>query len=163
MKEVKEHEIMRHLTEIIITPEHAERKESEEFRRNKERLKEDGHYKCYICGSTKNLQVHHFGCEWSLEKVCDFDKLKQFCEEFDPYGYGRLLKNKPMDSVDDIRNLLVLCQEHHTGVDHADGGSGAGVHELTMPIWIIQKLAKKDEIPVPQEGQTVQEVEEEIK
>ena len=78
------HEILRHLIEVIITPEHAERTEPAEFRRSKERLKADGHDKCWVCGTTENLQVHHFGCEWSLENICDFAKLKAFCEEWDP-------------------------------------------------------------------------------
>jgi len=136
-------EVARHLTEFVIYPEHTKREESEEFKKNKERLKEDGHYKCWICGSTENLQVHHFGCEWALAKDCDFEKLKEFCEEFDPYGYGRLLKNKPITSVDDIRNLLVLCEKHHIEKLY-------GIHEITFPIWIIQKLAKKGIEPIPE-------------
>lgn len=144
MEEINEHKTIRHLTEEVITPEHVKRTESEEFRKNKERLKDDGHFKCYICGSTENLQVHHFGCEWSLENDCDFEKLKAFLEEWDPYGYGKLLKNKPITSVDDIRNLLVLCEYHH--IHPIDG-----IHETTFPVWIIQKLAKQGTEPVPEE------------
>ena len=159
---VEAHEMKRTLTEIVITPEHAERTESPEFRKAKERLKADGHYKCWVCGATENLQVHHFGAEWSLEGVTDFDKLKAFCEEWDPYGYGRLLKNHPITSVDDVRNMLVLCQEHHTGVDHADENSGTGIHSLTFPVWVIQKLAKTGEDPVPQNGESVEKVLKEV-
>lgn len=156
------HETIRHLVEVVITPEHAERTESAEFRHAKERLKADGHYKCWLCEATENLQVHHFGAEWSLENITDFAKLKAFCEEWDPYGYGRLLKNQPMTTVDDVRNMLVLCQEHHTGVDHADGNSGTGIHSLSFPVWIIQKLAKQGEDPVPQDGETAEQVLEEV-
>lgn len=155
------HEIIRHLTEIVITPEHAERTESAEFRRNKERLKEDGHYKCWICGTTENLQVHHMA-EWMFANIVDFAKLKAFVEEWDIYGYGRLLKNKPITSVDDIRCLVTLCQRHHTGVDHSDGNGGTGIHNLTFPAWLIQKLAKEGEDPVPQEGETPEKVLQEI-
>lgn len=159
MSDVPMHEMVRRLTEIVITPEHAQRSESKEFRRSKERLKADGHYRCWVCGGAENLQAHHYGAEWSLEAVTDFAKLKAFVEEWDPYGYGRLLRNQPITSADDVRNLLVLCQEHHTGVDHQDGGSGMGIHELTFPVWVIQKLAKAGEDPVPQAGQAVTEVE----
>lgn len=38
-------EQVRHLTEVVITPEHADRTESAEFRHDKERLKADGHFK----------------------------------------------------------------------------------------------------------------------
>ncbi len=146
------------LTEVVITPEHADRTESAEFRQAKARLKADGHFKCWVCGTTEDLQVHHFGLEWSLENIADFDKLKQFVEEWDPYGYGRLLRNQPITSADDVRNMLVLCQAHHTGVDHEDGNSGTGIHDLTFPVFVIQKLAKTGEDPVPQDGETSQEV-----
>ncbi len=150
------HEIVRHLTEVIITPEHAERTESAEFRHAKERLKADRHYKCWVCGATENLQVHHFGAEWSLENVTDFEKLKAFCEEWDPYGYGRLLRNQPITTVDDVRNMLVLCQEHHTG--GTKDGAANGIHEITFPVWLIQKICKQGEDPVPQEGESPGEV-----
>jgi hypothetical protein len=144
---IEEHERKRHLTEILIYPDHKERTESAEFRRTKKRLKKDGHYRCYICGSTENLQVHHYACEWALENSVDFKKMKAFCEEWDPYGYGRLLKNVPITDVDDIRNALVLCQEHHTG--GMTDGVANGIHNITFPAWIIQKLALDGEEPVP--------------
>lgn len=147
-KTVPQHTITRHLTEVVITPEHVQRTESEEFRRNKQRLIEDGHHRCFICGTTEHIQIHHFGCEWSLWPDCDPDKLKAFCEMFDPFGYGRLLRHKPITSPDDLRNLLPLCEAHHVA-------KGTGVHELTMPIWLIQGLAKAGADPVPQEKGTV--------
>jgi len=159
---IQAHEQKRTITEIVITPDHADRTTSAEFRHSVERLKADGHYRCWVCGVIENLQVHHFGCEWSLQNVCDFEKLKAFCEEWDPYGYGKLLKNIPMTSADDVRNMLVLCQEHHTGVDHEDGNSGTGIHSLSFPIFVIQKIAKQGEDPVPQNTQTAGEVLKEI-
>jgi hypothetical protein len=141
---VPAHVIRRRLTEIVITPEHVRREESEEFHRNKERLREDGHWRCFLCGTTDALQVHHFACEWSLWPDADPEKVKTFCETFDPYGYGRLLRHKPLTSPDDIRNLLVLCETHHIAAE-------TGVHSITMPIWLIQGLAKTGEDPVPQE------------
>lgn len=143
-KIVKSHKQEKVIKEVVIYPDHVERKESEEFRKSKERLKEDGHHKCWVCESTEQLEVHHFGCEWALANDCDYEKLKVFCEEFDPYGYGKLLKNKPMESPDDIRNMLVLCEKHHR---HPEDG----IHESTFPIWVIQKLAKAGIEPVPEE------------
>ncbi len=157
-----EHAIMRNLKEIVITPEHVKRSESEEFRRSKERLRADGHYACWVCGAADDLQVHHYGLEWSLANIADWDKVKAFCEEWDPYGYGRLLRNTPMTSPDDIRNLLVLCADHHTGVDHADGGSGTGIHEITFPVFLIQKLAKTGVHAVPQAMESVAEAERNV-
>ena len=142
--------------DIAIDPDHAKRTESEEFRRSKERLRADGHYRCFICGSTENLQVHHLGVEWMFAPMADFTKMKEFLEAFDPYGYGRLLRNTPIESVDDIRNCLVLCQAHHTGVDHQDENSGTGIHDLTFPSWIAQLTAPG---VIPQPGQTATDAE----
>ena len=104
------------------------------------------------------MQVHHFGAEWSLAADVDFAKLKEFCEEWDPYGYGRLLRNQPITSVDDVRNMLVLCQTHHTGVDHENNNSGTGIHSMSFPAFVIQKICKKDCNPIPQPGETEQDI-----
>lgn len=149
--------------DVVVDPDHADRTESEVFRKAKERLKEDGHYKCWICGSTDNLQVHHFAAEYMFEDIADLDKVKRFTEEFDVYGYGRLLKDQPLTSVESVRCLMVLCQTHHTGVDHADGGSGTGIHSLTFPSWIMQKLAKDGENPIPQSNETAAQAEADVK
>jgi hypothetical protein len=150
----KIHVESRTIKDFVIDPDHHERTESEEFRATKKRLKEDGHYHCYICGSTENLQVHHRALEYMFTNVADFDKVKEFCEEWDIYGYGKLLKNKPFVSQDDIRNQMVLCQKHHTGEDHENGNTGTGIHSLTFSSWIIQKLCKDGANPVPQSGET---------
>ena len=163
MADVKEHAMQRTLREIVIVPDHVHRTESAEFRRSKERLKADGHYRCWVCGTTENLQVHHFAMEWSLANVADWSQTKTFVEEWDPYGYGRLLRSQPVTSADDVRNMLVLCQDHHTGVDHEDGGGGTGIHQITFPVWLIQKLAKPGADAVPQAGETVQEAEQTVK
>lgn len=160
---VAEHLEQRTLHDFVIDPDHDQRTESPDFRKSKKRLKEDGHFKCYICGSDKDLQVHHRAGEYMFNNIIDFGLLKEFCEEWDVYGYGKLLKHKPIENVDDIRNMLVLCQPHHTGVDHIDGGGGTGIHALTFPSWIMQKLALKGAIPVPQVGETFEQAKARIK
>lgn len=147
------HEESRKIYESVVTPEHDHRVESSIFKQSKKRLREDGHYKCWVCGSTNDLQAHHYAAEWSLAEVVDFDKLKAFCEEWDPYGYGKLLKNIPMTSVDDVRNILMLCQTHHTGVNHENENSGTGIHSLSFSAFVIQKIAKDGQNPIPQPGQ----------
>lgn len=153
----------RTIKDIVIDPDHAERTESSTFAAAKKRLKEDGHFQCWICGSTDNLQVHHFAAEFMFENIADLDKVKVFVEEFDVYGYGRLMKNQPVVSIEEPRCLMVLCQSHHTGVDHADGNSGTGIHSLTFPSWIIQKLARDGANPIPQPGETEAQTEAEVK
>ena len=90
-----------------------------------------------------------------------FHKLKEFCEEWDPYGYGKLLRNKTMTSADDVRNMLVLCLQHHLG--GTKNGAANGIHEITFPAWIVQKVAKHGEDPVPQDGEKPEQVLEEVK
>lgn len=144
---VQAHAVIRTLQEVVITPAHTKRKESPEFRSAKRRLRQDGHYRCWVCNTTKKLQVHHYGGEWSLENVLDMGKLKEFLLDWDVYGYSWLMKNLPLTTVDDVRNMMVLCQEHHTG--GTKDGSANGIHNITFPVWISQKLAKDGQSPVP--------------
>lgn len=153
MADVKEHVMTKTITETYIDPDHAERSESSEFRKSKQRLKEDGHYRCYVCGTTEMLQVHHRASEWMFANIVDYDKLKAFCEEWDVYGYGKLLQHRPITSVDDIRNQLVLCRKHHIE-------KGTGIHEMTFPVFLMQKLAKVDPIPDGNADATLKQVEE---
>jgi len=133
----------RTITEVIDYPDHGKRSESKEFRQSKEQLKDDGLYKCFICGALEDLQVHHFGCSWALENNIDFDKLKAFLEMCDIYGYSAKMKNIPITTVDDVRNMMVLCQNHHTG-------KSSGIHSTTFVAWIMQLLEKDGIDSVPQ-------------
>jgi hypothetical protein len=160
--EISSHVVKRTIKEIVITPDHGNSRSTPEFHKSKQRLHEDGHYKCFVCGGTNDLEVHHQGCEWSLEEICDYDKLKDYCEKHDPYGYGYLLKNTPITTVDDIRNCMVLCQCHHTGIDHTTEGTGTGIHQMTGPIFNIQMIAKDGLVPVPQDGQSVEDIQKEL-
>lgn len=153
-KIVEAHIENRVLHDFAVDPDHDGRTESPEFIASKARLKEDGHHICYICGTDQSVQVHHRAGEYLFSNVVNYDKLKEFCEEWDLYGYGKLLKKKPITSVDDIRNQMCLCQAHHTGVDHEDGGGGTGVHSLTFNSWIMQKLCLDGANPIPQKGET---------
>lgn len=146
-KVVREHISTRLLTETMIIPEHDERKESPEFGKSKRQLKRDGHFQCWVCGSTKNLQVHHFLYEWCIKDTCDFKKLKEVSETLDVYGYGEQMKDIPITSVDDIRNMMVICREHHVG-GLTDGASN-GIHNMSFPAWVCQKIAKDGQDPIP--------------
>lgn len=145
---VAEHEITRTITEAYIDPAHAERAESPEFRAAKKRLKEDGHHVCYVCGSTKRIQIHHYFSEWMFDEIVSFDKLKKAAEHFDIYGYGKLLQHRPITTVDDIRNLMALCIVHHIE-------KGTGIHELTYPTWQMQYLCKDGLDPIPETQKAV--------
>ena len=157
-EEVKAHIEKVTATAIMIVSGHEERTESPEFRASVKRLKDDGHYVCWMSGlkdgdkrpdgTIVDLQVHHCFMEWCLEEVCDFARLKSMCEEWDIYGYGRLMKNIPITSVDDIRQMLVLDQIFHTG--GASDGVANGIHFIPFPYWIAQKIAKDGMNPIPE-------------
>jgi len=153
----------RTIHDVVVDPDHANRTESAVFRATKKRLRADGHYKCWICGTTKDIQIHHFVAEYMFSDIADLDKAKEVAETFDIYGYGRLLKHQPLTSTEDVRCCMALCQAHHTGVDHADGNSGTGIHSLTMPSWLIQRVARDGANPIPQPGETVAQTETEVK
>ncbi len=145
METVAAHEIIDHLVEIYDVAAHPQRKgESPEFTAAVKRLQEDGHHKCFICGTEEDIECHHFLCEWSLASEADFAKLFRLAQIFDVYGYGRLLQNKPIDTVDDIRNLMNLCKAHH--IERA-----TGIHSTTFSAWVSQCLAKDGINIVPQD------------
>ncbi len=155
---VKAHIIERTLHDLIIDPEHGQRDEDVTdkhiFDAARRRMKEDGHTRCFICGTDQEIQYHHLNAEYMNTKMIDFDALKRACEAFDPFGYGRLKRNISMSSPSEERNLLPLCQRHHTGENQADHGFGLGIHNTSMPTWISQLTAPG---LVPQDGDTAEE------
>ena len=146
-KIVKEHIANKLLKETVIIPNHAERTESEQFNLTKKKLKEDNHNECWICGSKDDLNVHHFCLEWCFEENADFDKLKEVCEIFDIYGYSKQMKDIPITSVDDIRNMMVLCRKHH--MDYSNGCKN-GIHDISFPVWLYQKICKNITETIPE-------------
>jgi 5-methylcytosine-specific restriction endonuclease McrA len=133
LPDVPEHEITRTLTEAEIIPEHERRTESEEFRRNRALLLRQGH-RCWICGDDQDLEAHHI-FEWSLWNALDPQKALETLRAFDPYGFTEHDPDRPLQSPDDIRNLLILCRRHHLGRE-------AGIHEITFPVWLPQRATK---------------------
>jgi hypothetical protein len=136
-KDVLQH-VLKEMIEVDeIIPSHVDRGEASHllFDQSRRQLLKDGHGKCFICGCTENLEAHHFGAEWCLEPDIDFDKLKEFLLLFDVYGYSAKMKDIPLTDVDDIRNLMILCTNHHIIKE-------TGIHATVFPVWISQKLAK---------------------
>ena len=113
-----------------------ERVESELFKDNKKRLKRE-QKGCLICGSTEDLEVHHFICAYAMQKEVDYTLLKAMCERFDVYGYASAMQEEPIQSVDDIRNLVLLCEGHHKRADH-------GIHNVPFGNWIMQSVRGKE-------------------
>lgn len=121
------------------------RVESSEFRRNKRVMVRQLDLPCWICGCRDKREVHHIH-EWALWNALDPEKVLDTLHVFDPYGYTHQIGEKPIESPDDIRNLLVLCGEHTVdGVTIPGGhhrGENLGVHDLSFPIWVAQRAVK---------------------
>jgi hypothetical protein len=128
--------------EYVIYPAHKERKESAEFGKSKKQLKKDEHYKCWICGCTEHLEVHHL-FEFSLAEALDFKKIKEVLRVLDFYGYSERMKDLSFTSIDDIRNMLVLCAKHHRS-------EYCSIHEISFPAFLSMRCVKDGMQTVPQ-------------
>lgn len=148
------HIVSRTIQEFIAYPDHAKRTESAEFRANKRRLVTQLDAPCWTCSSREGREVHHIH-EWSLWEALDPKKVLDTLHAFDPYGYTHAAGDKPIESPDDIRNLVVLCEKCHRGENQ-------GVHDLTMPIWVAQR-AVKDGMDITQAIEHVKAIDEGLK
>jgi hypothetical protein len=128
------HEQRETLHEDVLYPEHVQRTESEEFRRNKRVLIRKLDLPCWVSGSREKREVHHI-FEWSLWPSLDPERVLDALHAFDPYGFTARDPETPITSPDDIRNLLVLSEKFHRGI-------GTGVHKISFPIWLPQRAVK---------------------
>jgi hypothetical protein len=144
---VKQHEQTQRDEEYVVFPEHAQRSESELFRKNKHKLVHEMNLPCFKCNvksggnpppeAFEHREVHHYLVEWSAFNAVDPVKVQHLLDNgfFDPYGFAAQMKGQPFESPDDIRNLLVLCQKHHRQ-------ASVGIHHATAPEWLSDMVAK---------------------
>lgn len=143
--------VVKTFIESIFIPEHNPRKKnsSSVFRRAKKKLKADGNWRCFVCGKKTDLSAHHI-VPWSQANNVDFAKLQNFLLVFDPYGYNQAMKDVPILSIDDIRNLMTLCSGHHQSENTND--DQGGIHSMSAVGWILQ-IVRKDFFP-PEEKES---------
>lgn len=150
MATTKKHEQRQTLHQDVVYPDHVERTTSKEFRHNRHTLVDQLDLPCWICGSREKREVHHLH-EWALWNSLDPSKVLNTLRCFDPYGFTKNNPSEPVESPDDIRNLLVLCGEHSQDGKTIPGGHHRGVdigiHTITFPIWLSIR-AKKDGIDI---------------
>lgn len=149
------HELTITVTVPEWVPTHADRTESAEYHRNRQRLLDDGHGFCFGCklgGITeaKDLQCHHFAVEWAEANNANWESVLWTAEFLDPYGYAKTMQGKPLTSPDDIRNLMMLCQPCHTGKPgeahpNIAGWLSGGIHYAPLPIWFADRIARGNE------------------
>lgn len=136
-------------------PTHAQRdEESPEFRHARERLIADGHTNCWGCALAGRKvpadEAHHYGIEWCEANDADMNRVLAFLELMDPYGYAATMRGQPLESADDIRNLLMLCIPCHRGAPLQPSDAAAqpgqyesgGIHFAPFPVWIADRLRR---------------------
>jgi 5-methylcytosine-specific restriction endonuclease McrA len=134
-------EVVEEFTVIINDPAHPQRKETETFRQNRERLLKEAGF-CWLCQFQKKplgegpLEAHHM-VEWSEwndaeapGRVTQMAGLKRA----NPYS------GQPINMPDEIPNLLMLHETCHIG--KPGKAAMSGIHFTPMPIWLAQGAAK---------------------
>ncbi len=133
---------------------HGERRDSPLFLANKRFLRDVCRLPCWVCGARQSkhnpLEVHHV-FEWALWSAIDPRRVTAILEILEFYEDGYLAQAGArrsmleaalaraggiMRSPDDIRNLVVLCQDHHRI-------AGMGVHTISFPVWIALSAMKR--------------------
>jgi hypothetical protein len=136
------HELKSTLSEDVITPGHAPRTTTALFTKSKRALMASQHPpRCYICQRTAEeagepLEAHHVGVERSFaEGEIDWDLVKA---DFPHFDWDKFDPADPYSFVDDMSPSgqgLLLCKLHHTGKD-------AGIHNISYPLWRMQRYLK---------------------
>ena len=132
------HEQVESLRVDVEYPEHVQRTESAEFAANKHRLVKKLELKCFKCGGSDGLEVHHFIIEWSEWDSADPAAVQRIMHKFDVYGFAadQASQGDPLPaSPDDIRNLMVLCESCHRG-------ACLGIHQVPLPFWFADLVKK---------------------
>lgn len=105
------------------------------FIQARKRMLKLGLLKCWICGDTDNIELHHSLIEYALQNGVDMTKFTELYPEF-----GEMDDETFKNWIEGEGNLTPLCRLHHTG--------DLGIHTLTYPEWLPLRFWKKD-IPPP--------------
>lgn len=134
-------------------PAHNERRESALFKSNKKFVRDTCGAPCWVCGATKKLEVHHV-FEWAFWNAMDPRKVSNILKAVEFYDedyvatakypdkiharLDELERQKPIiDTPDDLRNLVVLCLEHHRT-------KFMGIHTISFPTWLAVSAVPTD-------------------
>ena len=153
------HWVKRTVTEEVLYPGHAPRKETKEYKAIHKKFVYDMDLPCLVCGvrastlkdpkinrfGSKNMQTHHRMVEYAFAQGVDLDKFNNSIvptmashHPTDKQYKKPFTQQQMLDWVDHSpHNLWVLCDVHHIG-------KNSGIHELTYPIWSAQDLLKPE-------------------
>lgn len=94
--------------------------------------------RCWICGTSKNLEIHHNEIEYAAATGVDLAKF----EHLFPGAHVKTEEDL-LNWCESPSNAKVLCALHHRGPFN-------GVHHVPLPNWLLQRLWKKG-LPAPVE------------
>jgi hypothetical protein len=131
------HEVRESLRVDVVYPEHIERgtASSAEFDHNRHVLINKRGLRCAKCDAKDALEAHHRYIEWSEWESADPAKVLKLIHMHDHYGDAALLGDAPVQSPDDIRNLIILCATCHRG-------AGLGIHQVPEPFFFADWVKK---------------------
>lgn len=122
----------------------AEVPDQDLFYHNRRTLLKDKKFPCAApeCDSLQHdLEVYHIA-NWCGYEHYDYNKLRQFLKIIDPYGFSREIEG-PIESIHDLRNLIVLCRRCHRERPYA-------ISKVPFPEFVMQAVAKKGIMFEPQ-------------
>lgn len=139
--ETKAHKVSEVLHQDVFYPAHPPRTESEAYKTIHHRLVVEEDRPCEVCGlrnsdlsnpsvnihHVREIETHHMVVEWALANLVDKEKLE--------FLLGHSVEDVDSWVDHDAENLIVLCDRHHR---HRE----VGIHELSYPIWVAQKVVK---------------------
>lgn len=145
MADIVEHFKKGTFEEQYWIPAHNARRESTLFKNNKKFIRDKCGAPCWVCGSSTDLEVHHV-FEWAFWNALDPTKVTNILNAIEFYDDDYVAKakdpkalrtrlmelseSKPfLDTPDDLRNLVVLCTEHHRL-------QYSGIHSVSFPLWL---------------------------
>jgi 5-methylcytosine-specific restriction endonuclease McrA len=136
------HEVVEQFTVVIDDPAHPQRKETEKFRANREKLLKEAGF-CWLCQFHKKpqgegvLEAHHM-VEWSEWDDADPARVTKMVSLIKANPYT----GQPVTDPDDIANLMLLHETCHIG--KPGKAAMSGIHFTPMPIWLAQGAAKNN-------------------
>ena len=117
---------------VFYYPDHEPREDDPHyslFNATRARLVKLGSLKCWRCGATEKIELHHSEIEFSLQNGVDPAKFEAAHPEF------RITSDDEFQAwVEGEGNLLPLCMECHRGT--------VGIHHVPYPCWLIGRYWK---------------------
>lgn len=129
------HEFKEKMEVDVELPDHEQRKRTAKFEHARHQMIEVEKQTCWVCGTSEELELHHWVIEDCLANAVDFSEGSKLRQDFPEFDWASF--KEPQDFVSDRVNMRVFCKKHHTGV-------GTSIHRLPYPVFNVQRYLKAD-------------------